>query len=285
MADVLILTGRGDPRWMWRPIVSALPQHRVCVADRMTHSSFPSLAREVAVISRHVRRHDFDAPIIVAHSVAAFAAEAYARLCPVSALILVNPECEFQVKLRPLLASGANRRVFAAVRGIGSFLDSSRAGFVIGPALWRGDVWRSARRRPSTAVSAAASTAYRGGHAVVAVIAERLAQSEFAADLGRLRRRTSPPEAPVCVLSTSFRARPNQVETDLILVHRQLARSFPRGRHHVVTRSKHMLHLDRPGVIVDAIAAFTPPDITSAPVSQEAKTTRSRRTERALRIL
>ncbi len=257
MTDVLILTGCGDTRWTWRPIVSALPDHRVCVADRMTHHSFPSLAREVATISRHVRRNDFDKPIVVANSLAAFAAEAYARLCPVAALILVNPECERQVKLRPLLASNASRRAFAAARGIGAFLDSSRAGVVVGPALWRGDVWRSARRRPSPAVSAAASTAYRGGHAVVAVIAERLAQGEFAADLGRLRRRTSPPEAPVRILSTSYRRHPNPQETALILSHRGLARLFPRGRHCVVAHSKQMLHLDRPQVIIDTIEAMT----------------------------
>lgn len=263
MSDVLILTGRIDTRWTWRPMMAALTGHRVGVEDRMSHHAFPTLRDEVMAISHHVARHHFERPILVAHSISAFAAEAYARHKPVAALLLINPDCELDVLPRGNSGRAATRATFHAAQAFGEFLDATGAGNMLGPVLWRLQVRRTASRRPSWPVTQAAQVAYRAGHVTVAAIAEELAYREMAADLCTLRRRTSPPAVPVMVLTARRSGVPVVGDRATIGRHRQLARTFPAGVHTVVSGSKQLMQLDRPDAIAKAIRrvaahTFTP---------------------------
>jgi hypothetical protein len=276
MTAVLILTGLADSRWTWRPVAAALPGHHVVIADRLQHRVFPTLAAEVARIGHDLARVEpvhgnagprdatapeaageaTDRPILVAHSVAAFAAEAYARQHRLAGLVLVDPSCEPRGCPRGAIRSGAARAAFAASRRLAKLLDDTGTAGVLGPAMWRLAVRRRARTAPSPPVAAAARAEYRHGDVICAALAEELAYPEFAADLWRLRRRTAAPTIPVRVLTALAAEPPSAADRRWSLRHRLLAESFPAGRHMDVHRCGHLMQLDRPDAIVAAVTAM-----------------------------
>lgn len=246
MTDVVVLTDAG---WAWRGLTDALTGCRVVVADRRSHSTFPILAGEVGQITDLVSHHRMSRPVLVADASAAFAAEAYARTAQTSALVLIDPPAGRP--LRPhAITRAALRTTVTATHRVGRLIDSPNA---VGPVVWRWRLRLAARTPPSPAVNAAAHAAYRGGHAMLAAVAEELAYRDLAFDLNMLRRGATGPAIPVRVLTSLNRRSPASMGRRRLAVHHRLADSFPFGTHVPVWHPGHVLALERPETVIQVI--------------------------------
>ncbi|MFC4007747.1 alpha/beta fold hydrolase [Nonomuraea purpurea] len=191
---VLITSGTAGAWFHWDAVARSLSRtHRVVRFDRPGlglspgSTAPPTLYAEAARLAALAPAHP-DRVTVVAHGVACWHAEAFARLHPlcVAKLVLVNPVC------------AAERRPLALARSAGQWL----------PAL--GGTWGA------TAVARLAGPAvhrlvtggpdpygiYRLGKVPAAAVGEWLARRDMAADLGRLREGTPFPQAQVTVISS-----------------------------------------------------------------------------------
>ncbi|MGY1744038.1 alpha/beta fold hydrolase [Blastococcus sp. SYSU D00695] len=249
-APLLLLNGCALPAACWLPVLNALPDRDVLAMDRPGFAGtpwdgrLPDLPSEVAAVRRVISGAGRGRPVVVvAHSMAAFRAEALARLHPelVAGLVLVDPSIE---SLRErgradLLVRETVLRGLAAVSGWGPV---------------RSLAARAADRgfRQQTASSGldgrVLSEPYRSPDTLRSIAAEFLSYRRQAAQLSALRRRTGPLAPPTSVL---------------------LAPPLPDGRHRAVLRasvapqrcvelpdSGHLVMLDRPDAVVAAIGAL-----------------------------
>lgn len=251
MSDVVILTGLADSRWTWRPVETALADAgTVLIADRIRHQTFPTLADEIVRVRDLVVGHRVGPPVVVAHSFGALIAEAYARRYPVAGLVLVDPSWDPDATGRGAVGAGLARAVFHGTGALGKALDATGLARHLGPAVWSLSLRSVALRRPGAGVVAASRSVYRRGETLVAAAAEELAFRDFAAALAKSRATTPAPEVPVVVLTAVGTDPKSRDSRYWIAAHRRLAALFPRGRHEIVRGAKHMMHIDRPEVIV-----------------------------------
>ncbi|TDD38922.1 alpha/beta fold hydrolase [Nonomuraea terrae] len=189
---VLITTGPGAAWFHWDAVAVALAAgHRVIRFDRPglglspRSPAPPSLYAEVARLAALSPDHP-EQVIVVAHGVACWHAEAFARLHPLclAKLVLVEPACP------------GGRRPLPAARSAGRWL----------PAL--GGTWGAAALARLTGPAAHRlltglpdpSGVYRMGKVPAAVAGEWLARRDMAADLLRLRADKPFPPVPVTVI-------------------------------------------------------------------------------------
>lgn len=248
---IVIVTGLGDTRWTWRPVETSLDGFGpVVVADRPRHDSLPTLAGETGALRELVVGHGLIRPFLVAHSFGAFIAEAYARRWPVSGLLLVDPSWDPGADSRGRVGRAVASGLFRAAVAGGHLLDATGLARRLGPVAWRLSVRAMALRRPSAGVAAAATSVYRRGETLAAAAAEELAFRDVAAALVALRSSVPVVEAPVVVLTAVGVSAESGDSRHWIASHRRLAALFSRGRHEIVRGSGHMVHIDRPEVIV-----------------------------------
>jgi pimeloyl-ACP methyl ester carboxylesterase len=254
---VLLLGGCGVPWYVWDRVAELLADHRVVRLDRpglvatAWPGRLPTLAEEVATLAELIDRLPA-APVIAAHSMAGFHAEALVRLHPdrAAALVLVDGSIGGHAmspaqSRRWQRRAETVRRVMVTVpasRALGSLADrtlSSLQSRVLGLTSARPPAQREVFRRPD---------------AVAAVLAEQAAYHTQVADLDAVRRMAPWPGVPVTVLTAAGDG----------------GRSWPRlqaelaerlGAEHVtVADAKHLLMVDRPDVVADAVRARTRAD-------------------------
>ncbi|MDN3356740.1 alpha/beta hydrolase [Actinomadura sp. DC4] len=247
---VLVSSGAGGAWFDWIPVTELLrDRHRVVTFDRPGLGGSPPVRRTAGLRDEADRlaalaRWAGPPVTVLAHSIAGFHAEAFARLHPglVHGLVLVDPSAEpdepRHARRLGRLASAAGIAGWAAgVTGLPRF----------GPRI-RGMVMRRMTERGDTAPPAYARAVYTQPHVLGAILAEHATYRQFAADLLALRSSTAFPPVPLRVITALGDAGPGWER-----VHAQLAALSPYGRQIVLPRTGHMVQIDRPEVVAEAV--------------------------------
>lgn len=255
---LLLTSGLGGAWFDWAPAVALLrDRHRVTVFDRPglglspAATARPTLRRDTAILAALAERAG--PPVIVlAHSMAAFHAEALARLRPglVRGMVLADPSHERGPRAAVRLAAVLTPLAAAA----GAVLGATRLARVAGP-LGRRLVLRRTSRAGEAVPDDVVRSVYGRGTVIGTVVAEELAYREAAADLARLRGRRPFPPVPLVVVTALGDVRLPARRREWSDGHARLAAMSPRGDRIVLPDARHMVALDAPGVLADAVDA------------------------------
>jgi pimeloyl-ACP methyl ester carboxylesterase len=248
---VLVSSGAGGAWFDWIPVTDRLrDRHRVVTFDRPGLGGSPPVRRvaglrdEADRLAALARRAG--APVIVvAHSIAGFHAEAFARIHPelVRGMVLVDPSAEPD---EPRHARRLSRLAPAAVIA-GRAVGMTGLPRFAGPRI-RGIVMRRITERGDEAPVSYVRAVYSRPHVLGTILAEHAIYRELAADLLALRSSTGFPAIPLQVITALGDAGPGWERA-----HAQLAGLSPYGRQIVLPRTGHMVQIDRPEVIAEAV--------------------------------
>jgi pimeloyl-ACP methyl ester carboxylesterase len=252
---VVLLGGCGVPSTLWQPVVDRLPGRRVLRLDRpgmggtRWPDALPRLAEEVSSLEALVATLDAP-PVLVAHSMAGPHAEAFVRQHPdqVAGVVLIDGSVEWE-RARPSGPVGP-RLWYRLARLARSLLARRRARTarrVAGSLAWVAATLQTSVRSPE--VRQAVRAAFADPDAVAAAIAEHGAYAGQLRDLAELRRTRAWPAVPVVVLSAG-----RGTGASWWWDQRRLA-ALVRGRQVVVEDARHLMMLDCPDVVADAIRA------------------------------
>ncbi|WP_395110906.1 alpha/beta fold hydrolase [Actinomadura sp. SCN-SB] len=254
---LLITSGLGGAWFDWDPSVALLRDaHRVLIYDRPglglspAGQAPPSLRRDVRIMAELAE--DAGPPVtVLAHSMGAFAAEALARARPklVDGMVLVDPSYEHAPRGRPRVAAVLH----PLTRALAAVLDLTRLARLAGPA-GRRVVLGFASDRDDTVPKGLVRDVYGRGTVLGTIVAEEFAYREMATDLAALRERRPFPPIPLVVLTALGDVRDTGGGREWSRGHRLLAAMSPRGRQVELPGARHMLQLDRPDAIADAVA-------------------------------
>jgi pimeloyl-ACP methyl ester carboxylesterase len=247
---VLLLGGCGVPSYAWDDVVDLLPDYAVVRLDRPGMAgtpwpgTIPRLAEEVDTLTALVDAAGGVA-VLVAHSMAGPHAEALARRHPdlVAGLVLVDASVEW----KPRASAGAAAwRVAAHVVRQGMRLPPVRWGTALVGRVLMGVQTETSL---SPAMITVARNAYRDPEAIASVVAEQAAYGSQISDLAQVRAETTWPEPPTTVITGAADGRRRWIADQARLA------TLLRGRHVVVEDSRHLVMIDRPELIADAVRA------------------------------
>ncbi len=252
---VVLLGGCGVPSHLWADVRAALPGRSVVALDRPGlvetpwPGRLPALAEEVATLAALVQR--IGGPVVlVGHSMAGLHAEALVRQHRdlVLGLVLLDSSVEWDPK--PPRSTAA---WLATARGVRVALQL-RPLRPLGPLADRLMVAaQSRRRRVFGPVSAEARLIYRRPDTVASVVAEQAAYGQQVVDLARLRESTTWPRTPTIVVTAAGDGGSTWVEDQ-----RRLAELLS-GRQVVVDDARHLIMIDRPDLVVEAVRTLSTP--------------------------
>lgn len=245
---VLLLNGCALPAAGWMPVIEALPGRDILALDRPVFAGtdwdarLPDLASEVAAVQRIIDGPGRGRPaILVAHSMAAFRAEALARLRPdlVAGLVLVDPSLE------DFRDPGTAAR-FARARGLNatlSLLGHARARRLVARAAHRG--FREQMVSPNRLDPEIFRDPYARPEVLRSALTEWLSYRLQGSQLSALRRRTGDLRTPTLALF----ALPGPARRHLRLLSKHLGVVDPT----MLDDSGHLVMLDRPDAIAAAV--------------------------------
>jgi pimeloyl-ACP methyl ester carboxylesterase len=245
---VILIGGCGMPSYAWDPIVGLLPDHQVVRLERPGLGGtpwpdhLPTLAEEIATLIDLAETHP--GGVFVAHSMASFHAEATVRRRPdlVAGLVLVDGSVE--TVPRPPVGEGAWLAVARAARWAAKVPPFA----AFGPIADRVTVTAQSRRRLLDPMDPRSFTTYSRADAVAGVIAESAAYRRQASDLVRVRvAHRWPAGLPVEVITAGGAGGASRVSAQ-----RELANLLG-GRQTVLPNSRHLVMLDDPHGIADAV--------------------------------
>ncbi|MEO5877439.1 MAG: alpha/beta hydrolase [Streptosporangiaceae bacterium] len=253
---VVLTSGLGGAWFDWEAVTALLPDFRVLCFDRPgtggspPSRAVPSLRAEVDRLAT-LARHAHEPVTLVAHSMAAFQAEALARIHPdlVHGLVLVDPSCEPAARARVRLAAVLTPPELAFGRLLG------RTGLArrLGP-FGRGLVMSRVSRRGEVAPRDLVAEVYGRGEVLGMLLAENTAYNEMAADLLALRARLPMPPVPLEVLTALGDLHSPDSARRWAQCHRELAAMSPLGHQVELGDALHMVHVDEPDTVAAAIA-------------------------------
>jgi pimeloyl-ACP methyl ester carboxylesterase len=248
---VLLSSGAGGAWFDWIPVTERLrDRRRVVNFDRPGLGGSPPVRRVAGLREEADRlaglaRWAGPPVIVVAHSIAGFHAEALARIHPglVRGMVLVDPSAEpdeprHARRLSRLAPAAGIAGRAAGLTGLPRFA---------GPRI-RGLVMRRITERGDTAPPAFSRAVYTRPHVLGAILAEHATYRQLAADLLALRESTSFPAIPLRVITALGDAGPEWERA-----HAELASLSPYGRQIVLPDTGHMVQIDRPEVIAEAV--------------------------------
>ncbi len=251
---VLLLGGCGVPYYVWDPVVALLADRRIVRMDRPGlvgtpwPGTLPTLEEEIATLADLIDSLG-SVPVIAAHSMGGLHAEGLARRHPdlVAGLVLVDGsvECEpgsrghGEVWLRLAVTADRLFRHVPPTRLLGPVVDRVLSSV------------QSSRLRLTTPRPAAQRAVYRGPDAVASVIAEQAAYEAQIDDLATLRGEHAWPDVPVQVLTAA-----DEGGDSWMRVQSWLADQL-RAEHTAVAGSRHLMMLDRPDAVADAVRAVS----------------------------
>lgn len=252
---VVLIGGCGVPSSLWEDLMRLLPDLEIVRFDRPGMAGtrwpgkLPTLAEEVATLADLI---DAARPIgarggpaiVVGHSMGGPHAEALVRQFPelVAALVLVDSSVEWDPK-EPGDGHGWLRLARAARRGmqvpglrlLGPVADQVMTAF------------QSRRRTLFSRKNPLKLDVYHNPEAVAMVVAEQAAYDQQIWDLFEVRKQYSMPSVPVLVLTANADG-----GEEWVIAQARLARLLG-GRQVVLADSRHLMMLDRPEVIAEAI--------------------------------
>ncbi|MSS46581.1 alpha/beta hydrolase [Cutibacterium sp. WCA-380-WT-3A] len=254
---IVLMAGAAASSDFWKPVVDRLQHLDVISYDRpglggtIWPGHYPQLDEEIASLTELVglihRHWDTRQPrkvILVAHSMAAFHAEAFARIHPeaVAGVVFVDPSVEWPThppcrhnialpnavyKIMDSAAGPVGRCAFA----IGVMAQTMRSGSV---------VWHQFQNHRLHRV-------YGSPDAMAMAVAEWIGYDQQAWDLMAVRSDHAWPDVPTVLLSAVYSGQEQELKR-----HERLAPMLG-ARLVVVENSHHLMMLDRPEVISDAI--------------------------------
>lgn len=254
---ILLMAGAAASSDFWKPVVDRLQDLDVITYDRpglggtVWPGSYPDLDEEIASLRDLVEliqaRWDTREPrkvILVAHSMAAFHAEAFTRIHPdtVAGIVFVDPSVEWPIhppRRRSLALPNAVYRVVDSAAGtlgrsvfaIGVMAQTMRSGSA---------VWRQFQEHRLHRV-------YGSPDAMAMAVAEWIGYDQQAWDLLAVRSEHPWPDLSTVLLSAVYSGQEQELDR-----HERLAPML-RADLVVVENSHHLMMLDRPDVIADAI--------------------------------
>jgi len=256
---VLLLGGCGVPSYVWDDVAARLADLSVVRLDRPGlvdtpwPGRLPQLAEEVATLAELVEA--LGTPVLViAHSMAGPHAEALARQHPetVAGLVLIDGSVEWEPKEPSkgrgwLLAARAVRRVMTvpALQPLGPLADRAMV------------VAQSRRQHLFDPVDPVARATYRRGDTVASVVAEQAAYGAQIRDLAQIRETAPWPGPPTVVLTAAGDGGRSWVADQRRLAELLSARQVVRDD------SRHLMMLDRPDVVADALRSLITPKETA----------------------
>lgn len=191
--------------------------------------------------------------VLVGHSLAAFHVEGFARLWPelVAGVVLVDGSAEPDAVPGP-----ARERRVRFWRGVGDAARRAGLSQFVGPAL-RHLVVRVAARDPRAAAAQADAAlvrrVYGSGKLLPAVLVENTTYGDLAAELLELRCERPFPDVPLVVLAATGGVGTGRFHERTKGAQRALAGMSALGRYVELPDSGHLVQLDRPDAIVDAV--------------------------------
>jgi pimeloyl-ACP methyl ester carboxylesterase len=247
---ILLLGGCGVPSYDWDLVAELLPELALLRLDRPGllgspwPGELPRLADEVATLEALLVT--VGPAVVVAHSMAGLHAEALARKRPdlVAGLVLADGSVEWAPR-RPRPRGGwlwlarfvRRATVVRPLRPAGSFVQ-------------RVLVAAQSHRRFVEPVNPVALRTFRDPDTIASVLAEQAAYPEQAWELAQLRESSRWPTIPTVVLTAAAgrggRWIADQARLATLLNARQI----------VVADSRHLIMIDRPDVVADAIRAL-----------------------------
>jgi pimeloyl-ACP methyl ester carboxylesterase len=251
----LLLSGGLGSAWFdWTPVVERLrDRHRVISFDRPGLGGSPpgggsgglrGEADRLAALARWAG----SPVIVVAHSLAGFHAEAFARLHPdlVQGMVLVDPSAEPD---RPRYARLLTR-LAAPARLAGTAAGLAGLTRLAGPRI-RGMVMRLSTERGDVAPPDLARAVYSRSHVFGTLLVEQAEYRQMAADLLTMRRFHPFPDIPLRVITALGDVRDGGHRWER--AHAVLTALSPRGRQIVLPGTGHMVQIDRPEVVAEAV--------------------------------
>lgn len=265
---VIMTSGLGGTWLEWISVVPLVAaRHQVVRFDRPGLGHSPPVAHGPALRAEADRIAALastifpgDPVVVVAHSMAAFHAEAFARLYPhlTGGLVLVDPSYEpAPDPLPPLM------RTALSEAGSWAGLLTGRAAGMLGLARVLAPPSRSFAamqgtvRRLDPVPAADARSAYGTGETVGATLAELACYRWQAVDLAGVRSELPFPPVPLVVLAATGRLRGEQSRRRSISRSEELAAMTPGGKHIEITDSGHLVAFDRPDAVAEAIETVT----------------------------
>jgi pimeloyl-ACP methyl ester carboxylesterase len=163
--------------------------------------------------------------------------------------VLVDPSFEHDARVRIRAAAALT----PLATGFGAFLGATRLAKAAGP-LGRRLILKHTSRRDEAAPDGVVRSVYGRGTVIGTVIAEDLAYREMAADLARLRERRPFPDVPLVVVTALGDVADPARRRAWARGHERLAAMSPHGSRIELPDALHMVPLDRPDVVADAVA-------------------------------
>lgn len=249
---VVLDGGCAVPSYAFRSVRTALPGRwlvgldRPGMVDTPWPGRLPTLAEEVATLAELCDALG-EPPVLVAHSMAGPHAEALVRQHPGSVRGLVLLDASIEIDASPPLPA-TERAWLAASRAT---LEGAQVPplAVTASAAARLMVWGQSRRLHLTyARPPRARELFRRPDTLASIVAEQAAYARQLADLQDLLETTTWPGTPALVLTAGTRA--GWVRKQRVLTHRLGARQV------VVDDSRHLMMVDRPDLVADAVLSL-----------------------------
>jgi pimeloyl-ACP methyl ester carboxylesterase len=248
--SVVLLGGCGVPSYDWDQVADLLPDLALIRLDRpgLMGSPWPGeLPRLAAEVDTLLALLESAGPaVVVAHSMASFHAEALARQRPdlVVGLVIADGSVEFprrkpwpRRRWRWLAELVRMAMVVPPLRALGSF--AQRLLFAA-----------QSHHRFTEPVSPLARQTFRDPDTIASVLAEQAAYAEQAWDLAQIREGFVWPQIPTIVLSAAAGGRPRWIAKQARLA------ALLNARQVVVADSRHLIMIDRPDVLGEAVRAL-----------------------------
>jgi pimeloyl-ACP methyl ester carboxylesterase len=252
---VLLTSGSGGAWFDWIPVTERLRErHQVVGFDRPGLGGSPPVRataglRDEAGRLAGLARWAGPPVIVVAHSLAAFHAEAFARLYPglVCGVVLVDPSAEPDAPrhARPFNRLAPMAGFTGRIPGLGGVAR------LAGPRI-RGAVLRRISERGDVAPPSYARAVYTKPHVLGAILAEHASYRQLAVDLIALRESVPFPAIPLGVITALGDVRGDGAGWRH--AHERLAALSPHGWQVVLPGTGHLVQLDRPEVVAEAVA-------------------------------
>jgi pimeloyl-ACP methyl ester carboxylesterase len=251
---LLLLGGCAVPSYAFGAVSTALPGRwsvaldRPGMLDTPWPGHLPTLVEEVATLLELCRAVG-EPPLVVAHSMAGPHVEALVRQHPgvVSGLVLLDASIEVDASPpRPATEQAWLTASRLALEGARVPPFAVAASFSARVAVWS----QSQRLRLNYARPPGARALFQRPDTLASIVAEQAAYARQLADLQTLMGTTTWPGTPSVVLTAGSRA--GWVRKQRVLAHRLGARQV------VVDDSRHLMMVDRPDAVADAVLALLP---------------------------
>jgi poly(3-hydroxyoctanoate) depolymerase len=247
---IVLLGGCGVPSYDWDFVADLLPDAALVRLDRPGllgsewPDELPQLAAEVATLEALVAL--VGPAIIVAHSMAGFHAEALARQRPdlVVGLVLADGSVELSPS-RPRFRSGWLWLTRFVRKAMGIPLLRLPSSF-----SQRLLVAAQSHRSVTEPVSPLTRQTFRNAEAIASVLAEQAAYADQAWDLAELRRGYPWPAVPTILLTAAEKGGARWIAKQAELA------ELLKAAHIVVEDSRHLIMIDRPDVVAQAVRAL-----------------------------